>query len=64
MSKPVYTLEQAADYLAVSKNTVRRWISDGKLRAYRYGGQRIIRIDHADLMKLRRPVTTLEAVGK
>jgi hypothetical protein len=34
-------------------------ISRGELRAYRYGTSQVIRVDRADLNKLRRPVTTL-----
>lgn len=54
-----FTINSAADYLECSRDTIRRLISRGELRAYRYGSSRIIRIDGADLNKLRRPVTSL-----
>jgi excisionase family DNA binding protein len=53
------TIQQVADELQVHPATVRRMISRGDLRAYRYGASQVIRIDRADLNKLRRPVTTL-----
>ncbi len=52
------TIAQAATFLGIHHITVRRMISSGELKAYRYG-PRVIRIDRADLDKLRRPVTTL-----
>jgi excisionase family DNA binding protein len=42
------TGQQAADYAAVSKQTVRRWIRAGHLRVLRAGRQ--IRIDESDLL--------------
>jgi excisionase family DNA binding protein len=53
------TIQQVADELQVHTATVRRMISRGELRAYRYGTSQVIRVDRADLNKLRRPVTTL-----
>jgi excisionase family DNA binding protein len=38
------TLKEVAERFAVSQRTVRRWIEDGKIRAYRPGGK-LIRID-------------------
>jgi excisionase family DNA binding protein len=42
------TVQEAADYAAVSKQTVRRWIRAGDLRILRAGRQ--IRIDESDLL--------------
>lgn len=53
------TIAQVADELQSSPDTVRRMIARGELRAYRYG-QRIIRIDRADLDKMRKPVTRVD----
>lgn len=39
---------QTAEFYGVSLSTVRRWIAQGKLRAYKIGS-RAIRIDPADL---------------
>ena len=49
------TLAEAADVLGVSLSTMRRLISRGELRAYYYG-PRVLRIDPADLRKMRREV--------
>jgi excisionase family DNA binding protein len=42
------TVQEAADYASVSKQTVRRWIRAGDLRVLRAGCQ--IRIDESDLL--------------
>ncbi|MGW5854937.1 MULTISPECIES: helix-turn-helix domain-containing protein [Micrococcus] len=55
------TIAEAADRLQVSAVTVRRMIARGELNAYRYG-PRLIRIDPADLLALREPVTSLAAL--
>lgn len=49
------TIAQAAEALATSTSTIRRMISRGELRAYRYG-PRLIRIDPADLQAIRQQV--------
>ncbi|MGB3229584.1 MAG: helix-turn-helix domain-containing protein [Mycobacterium sp.] len=49
------TIKAAAEHLGVDPKTVRRWISQGRLTAYRVG-PRLIRIDRASLLKLARPV--------
>ena len=54
------TIAQVAKALQVEALTVRRWISAGDLRAYRYG-PRTIRIDPADVKRMRRPVTVAAA---
>lgn len=60
-----FTVAQAADWLQCSEVSIRRWIARGDLRAFRYG--RTIRIEPADLRKMRRPVTPvaglLDCVG-
>jgi excisionase family DNA binding protein len=42
-----YTVAQIAEYLSVSKRTVRRWIEKRKLRAHRPG--RLVRIPRSKL---------------
>lgn len=42
------SLADAAELMGVSVRTVRRWIAQGRLTAYR-GGQRVIRVRQADL---------------
>lgn len=54
-SKPLeaqYTRREVAELLGVGESTVRSWIDNGKLRAYRYG-PRLVRIDAADLRRFR-----------
>ena len=43
------TIQEAADYLAVHQNTVRRYVREGKLSAYRSGGIRDLRFRREDL---------------
>lgn len=49
------TIQEVAEYLDVSVTTVRRWISAGKLRAYRYG-PRHIRVEAVDLEKFKEQI--------
>ncbi len=51
------TLTAAAEYLDVSERTLRRYIAEGRLPAYRLG-KRQIRIEVADLDKLVQPIPT------
>ena len=63
MTKLQYlTIEDTADLLQCSTITVRRMISRGGLRAYRFPGSRLIRIDPADLDKIRKPVTRVSEI--
>ena len=45
------TIKQAAELLGVHPNTIRNWISDGRLQVERIG-TRIIRIDKNQLNEL------------
>lgn len=57
MSKSALTIPEAADYLRVSLNTIRRWVKDGTLPAYRPAGcVQLIRIDREALEALKVPV--------
>jgi excisionase family DNA binding protein len=49
------TLDQCADRLAVSRRTVRRLISEGRLEAVSLNA-RIIRVNEDDLAKALRPI--------
>jgi excisionase family DNA binding protein len=53
------TIESAAEQLSCSKDTVRRMISRGQIKAYRIG--HLIRLHPGDLDKARKPVTTYRA---
>ena len=48
------TVRQVSERLGVSPGTVRRWISDGNLRALKFGEARAasVRVDPADLERL------------
>jgi excisionase family DNA binding protein len=50
------TLDDVAEELCMSKRSVRRLISTGRLRAYLVG-ERMIRIDRDDLDKALTPIT-------
>lgn len=55
----MFTIASTAEYLGCSQDTIRRMIARGELKAYRYGKSRLIRIDPADLDKIRKPVTRI-----
>jgi len=52
-------VENAAHYADVGPRTIRRWIAEGRLRAYRLG-PRLVKIDLDDLDKLAVPIPTAE----
>jgi excisionase family DNA binding protein len=56
------TIEAAAGYLDVSTRSVRRYIAQGKLRAYRVG-PRLIKVDEADVDALARPIAAAGVVS-
>jgi excisionase family DNA binding protein len=50
-----FTVEEAARYLRVSKRTIYKWVSIGKLPAYLIGDHRYRRFRKSDLDTLPRP---------
>jgi excisionase family DNA binding protein len=54
------TVEEAATLLRVAPSTIRRWIREGDLPAYRFGRRRVAlkRADLATLITPARPTTT------
>ncbi|MBA2770274.1 MAG: helix-turn-helix domain-containing protein [Sporichthyaceae bacterium] len=54
------SLDDAADRAGVHKRTIRRYISSGRLAAFRMG-PRLVRIDAAELDAFLQPIPT--AVG-
>lgn len=52
------SIQQAAEYAAVSPKTLRRRIADGSLTGYRVG-QRLIRVDLNELDDLLQPIPTI-----
>jgi len=51
------SLEESAEYLGVSEQTIRRFIANGKLTGYR-AGSRMIRVDLHELEGLLCPIPT------
>jgi excisionase family DNA binding protein len=49
------TINQTAAHFGVDVKTVRRWIAQGRLIAYRIG-PRLIRIDRESIIKLGSPI--------
>lgn len=49
-------LSRVAENCAVHERTVRRWIAQGHVTAYRLPGSRLIRVDAAEIDKLLRPI--------
>jgi excisionase family DNA binding protein len=50
------TLAATAERLGISRDSVRRLISSGELRAYRIGSQYSIRVDTDDLAAVLKPI--------
>ncbi|OYN77473.1 helix-turn-helix domain-containing protein [Mycolicibacterium sphagni] len=48
-------IKATAAYLGVNEKTIRRWISQGYLTAYRVG-PKLIRVDRASILKLASPI--------
>ena len=48
-------IKKTAEYFDVDVKTIRRWISRGRLTAYRVG-PRLIRVDRASILKLASPI--------
>jgi len=56
MQKELFSVQEAAEFLGISESTIRRYVSDGRLLAYRLGDERLIRIKRQDLDKLLSPI--------
>lgn len=58
------SIAEVAEITDTSQSTVRRWVAQGKLRAYRYSA-RVIRIDEEDLLAMREQIapSTFEHVS-
>lgn len=52
---PRPSIRQAAEFHGVDPKTIRRWIAEGRLTAYRVG-PRLIRLDRAEVLALGRRV--------
>ena len=47
---PLYKIEEAADLLKVTPETVTKWIKQGRLRASKLSGEKTLRISDGDIM--------------
>jgi excisionase family DNA binding protein len=66
MADPDLTVEEVAERLKVSKETVRRWLRDRKLRGWRISDKAGWRVSETDLQRFRdaaanRPADETEA---
>ncbi len=50
------TVEQAADHLQLSQSSIRSYIREGKLKAFRVAGLRKVLIPRTELLLLLEPV--------
>lgn len=51
----LFTIEQAAQFLKVSQSSIRSYIRQGKMDAYRVAGKRKVLIPKVELIKLLVP---------
>ena len=58
----LYTIEQAAGYLRVSQSSIRSYIRQGKMNAYRVAGKRKVLIPRTELLKLLVPARDIGEV--
>ena len=54
-ARDLLTVEQAAQYLQVSQSSIRSYIRQGRLQAYRIAGKRKVLIPRDELLKLLEP---------
>jgi excisionase family DNA binding protein len=54
-SRDLLTVEQAANFLQLSQSSIRSYIRQGKLKAFRIGGLRKVLIPKDELLKLLEP---------
>ena len=55
-TRPYLTIRETAALLALSTRTIHRYIAEGKLKAYRVAGEKVIRIKREDIEALLEPV--------
>ena len=59
-SRDLLTVEQAAQYLQLSQSSIRSYIRQGKLNAFRIAGKRKVLILRTELLKLLEPARAHE----
>jgi excisionase family DNA binding protein len=55
--RTLVSIEQAAELLGCTDRSIRRWITDGRLPAYRVANK-LVRLDLDDVYALLRPIPT------
>jgi excisionase family DNA binding protein len=55
LDRDLLTVEQAANYLQLSQSSIRSYIRQGKLKAFRVAGKRKVLIKREELLKLLEP---------
>ncbi len=55
----LYTIEQAAGYLRVSQSSIRSYLREGKMNAFRVAGKRKVLIPRTELLRLLVPARDL-----
>jgi excisionase family DNA binding protein len=53
--KELFRLQEAAEYLGVTKQTLYNWINSGKLEAVRVG-EKLLRIPYRSLREIQKPL--------
>ena len=61
-SRDLLTVEQAAAYLQLSQSSIRSYIRQGKLNAFRIAGKRKVLIQRTELLKLLEPARAQDIV--
>lgn len=64
LSRELFTVDQAAEFLGVHHQTLRGYIKSGKLLAYRLAGEKVLRIKREDLMALLEPVAVSDVADE
>jgi excisionase family DNA binding protein len=60
--KEWFTLDEAAEYLGVSKRTVYKWTKEGRLRTFILGKERTRRFRKQDLDSIPQPLSVTRSV--
>jgi excisionase family DNA binding protein len=62
LARKYATIEAEAERLDVNPRTIRRMIARGQLTGYRFG-ERMIRVDPAEVDSLMRPIPTVDGAA-
>ena len=62
-SRDLLTVEQAAQYLQISQSSIRSYIRQGMLKAFRIAGKRKVLIPRTELLALLEPARATAVVN-